>query len=226
MKYFCIALAFALVVAVFCPLPTAYAAQNPTISFSGKMLDDGNLQITVNLKNNTGISEALFQLVYDTSALQYLGHDKGSALSSLGFLATGNEVATTEVKFLYYTDDFACDTSNGTMLTLLFKPLDLSGDCRVSFKYKRNKDVFAYKNDKQVFVNPIIHYANVAMDPTMEEPTVSTVTKPQELADDTKLAITVSVVVCLATLLVVLLVVRRYQAARNRKPANSPADKQ
>lgn len=199
-----VALSVAIVALAFVPTQ-AFAATNPKITLSGSYAG-GKVKITATIRGNTGISTANFRLDYDRSVLKLDGYERGNALTSLALTTTGNQVATTEYRFLFDSNDGVCDKSDGVMLVITFSVIG-DGDCRVNLSYRKNADVIALRGGKQVFVNPIVESAAVRPSADGGSTTVVTIPSDDEPLDGNTATIIVAVAVIAACLIALLVII-------------------
>lgn len=199
-----VALSVAIVALAFVPTQ-AFAATNPKITLSGSY-SDGKVKITATIRGNTGISTANFRLDYDRSVLKLDGYERGNALTSLALTTTGNQVSTTEYRFLFDSNDGVCDKSDGVMLVITFSVVG-DGDCRVNLSYRKNADVIALRGGKQVFVNPIVESAAVRPSADGGSTTVVTIPSDDEPLDGNTVTIIVAVAVIAACLIALLVII-------------------
>ena len=125
------------------PAGVALADVTPIVLLSGKA-EDNRVVVTVNLRNNEGISAMMLTLDYDRERLVLTGFEQGEALSTLDLVTTNVEgtagYGADPFRFNWMGDDN--DSSNGRLLTLYFAPVgDSEGKARVTFTYKRDTDV-------------------------------------------------------------------------------------
>lgn len=125
------------------PAGVALADATPIVLLSGKV-EDNRVVVTVNLRNNEGISAMMLTLDYDRDRLLLTGFEQGEALSTLDLVTTNVEgdagYGADPFRFNWMGD--GNDSSNGQLLTLYFAPVgDSEGKARVTFTYKRDTDV-------------------------------------------------------------------------------------
>lgn len=127
------------------PAGTAFAdSATPTILLSGENYD-GFIAVNVQLRGNDNLSALLLELKYDREKLVMTGFEQGDALSTLDLITTPttgeNGYGAYPFRFNWSGDDN--DNSNGTLLTLYFKPLsaDVTGKAYVTFSYVKDRDV-------------------------------------------------------------------------------------
>ena len=124
------------------PVQVALAESTPVLLLSGKA-ENGEIVVTVTLRNNDGISAMLLNLEYDRDLLTFTGYDEGEALSSLDVIASGSYDVYPYV-LTWSGDDN--DASSGKLLTLHFKARDnVNGQAFVKFSYTRNRDINYYE---------------------------------------------------------------------------------
>ena len=99
---------------------------------------NSDIEITVKLVTNTGVSGMTLELVYNKNVFEYAGYEKGSALENLDLISTNASAdSTLPIKFNWYNQNLYNDFSTGNILKLHFtlKPNALSGEYEIGFKY-------------------------------------------------------------------------------------------
>lgn len=100
---------------------------------------DSQIDISVKLVTNTGISAMTLELVYNKNVFEYNGYDKGTALDDLDLITTNlSDDASLPVKFNWFNQNAENDFSTGNLLQLHFtlKPNTPSGEYEIGFRYK------------------------------------------------------------------------------------------
>lgn len=99
------------------------------------------VKVPVEISNNPGIGAEMFTFTYDSTAVKYIGYEKGDVLSDYEFSDNNGTL-----KFLGLEDGDV--DKNGTMFTLKFEILDKKG------------------SDIEITVNDIINYDEQSIENT------------------------------------------------------------
>jgi len=147
-------LSFSMTIFCFAPQTKIARAQDKNISdnaiivLSGKLSEEGEVEIQASLSQNTGISAMTLTLSYDKDVMTLTNVKRGNALSSLDYITTNTdtEQGYQITPFVFNYSGNANDTSTGILFSLTFKLNEniKDGTYKVSLIYNKDKDVVYY----------------------------------------------------------------------------------
>lgn len=173
--------------------------------------------LRANLADNTGISDMLLEIRYDDSVMELTNVEKGDALSSLGYIPSGN-YSVKPFKVYYYTDDAINDSSTGVLFEMHFRlKSDIQdGKYKISLGYKKDADVWYYENGEHKTKNLIVDNVEI----TLRNNSVSKVdiiNSGDEVVDNVKSNTILIVVIVLSAILVTSAVIIIAGKVRSKK---------
>ena len=148
------------IISIFIAVLLLFCITNPSgIVFAAKLSDNIIIQLTethtesqidinVKLVTNSGISAMTLELAYNKNVFEYVGYEKGNALSNLDLMSTDlSNDQTLPVKFNWFNQNLGNvenDSSTGNILQLHFtlKQDCSSGSYEIGFKYNEGDIVY------------------------------------------------------------------------------------
>ena len=128
--------------------------QGPTLKLSYAGEDGNTLLVRLDVSDNNGVCNMKMNLVYDNTALSFVGYERGDALGDMT-LSTSGTTATYPYTFMWSADDNSYQ--NGTALVMKFSVREgvANGGYRVALSYDRTSDVTYYDNSRAMWYTAV-----------------------------------------------------------------------
>lgn len=162
----------------------AASASDPAVIVLSPSATENEVTVDAVLRQNTGLSELVVELVYDTTAMELVNVERGDALSKLEFLTTNSDTeqgfAFTPFKLNWSGDENDYSTGNIVRLHFATKPEAKDGDYTIELKADRVTDASYIVNGTAESKSVLIDIATIRITDNKPSPVLPTEEKPEE----------------------------------------------